>query len=361
MMSAEQMREEWEQAAGGDAQPRWADNVRRFTLDDCDRLKLQPIARYLLWRKLTTIITSRGGVGKSRAMVQLVTESSIGRPVWGLPDFAIEGPPPKWLVVFGEDPVEMIAGVIRPPLQHYGLSDAPFASLCADDLPNGDLTLSEINIEFLIGLVLDLRIDAVAIDTLVSILPELSIIDPVAVRRWLKRTIGRLQRETGVAVLLVTHEAASGNMVSGTLDWQNFGRLVLHLENKPAEGLVLTPGKDNTGFPFARIRLDRDPDTLITTVVESDRIVDRIGRRSGDPFKAMAEVMLFRILPLPIERRMKASIEPELFAAVKDNGIKRQQVRDFINTRIKFEEFKRNRTVAQVAVGLNDAPNGGER
>ena len=159
------------------------------------------------------------------------------------------------------------------------------------------------------------------------------IIDPVAVRRWLKLTVGRLQRETNVAVWLVAHQAASGNMVSGSLDWQNFGRLVLHLEHKPAEGLILTPGKDNTGFPFARLRLDRDPETLITTVIEADRIADRRRRGANDPMKALSQAMLFQVLSLPEERRTRRAIEPVLFEMVRGDGIKRATVRDFLDSR----------------------------
>ena len=145
--------------------PSWAQQTRVFTLGDCERLRLQPIVRHLLWRKIMTIMTSLGGLGKSRAVVQAIIESALGRPVWGLADFAALEPALKWLVVFGEDPVEMIAGVIRPVLTHYGLSEAPFLSLCADDLPEGDLTLTDTNITYLIEMVRDLGIDAVAIDT----------------------------------------------------------------------------------------------------------------------------------------------------------------------------------------------------
>ena len=328
--------------------------IRRFSLEDCSRFRLQPIIRHLVWRKLTTIVTSRGGLGKSRAVVQAIIESALGRPIWACPELTPVGPPPKWLVVHGEDPKEMLSSVIRPPLQHYGLTEAPFLSLCADDLPSGDLTLTPSNIGLLVDLVREHDIDAVAVDTLISVLPDMKIIDPSAVRRWLRATIGQLQRETGVGVVLVAHEAASGNMVSGSLDWQNFARLVLQLEHKGTEGLTLSPGKENMGFPFARLRLDRDPDTLITTVTEANRIADLRSRKTGDANKMLTEAMLFKVLPLDEDRRTKSALEPTLFELVKDAGIKRAAVRDFISRRVEFRDVKRPRTWAQIAVGLHE-------
>lgn len=327
--------------------------VRQISLEDCERYPMRPLIRHLAFRQLSTLLSSMGGTGKSRATVQAITEASLGLPVWGCQDFAPIGSQ-RWLLVAAEDAMPMVCAAVRPVLKHYDLQRAPFDLICAADLPGGRLTLNARSTRSLIEVIRSGGYDGVSFDTLIALLsPEVRIIDPVGVRQWQHATLGAIQRETEAAIWLLAHDNAQGRAVSGTMDWANFGRLVLHLERTEGE-LRLTATKDNTGFPFGRITLERDPQSLMLRVANLERIVDRM-TRAGDTGAALARALQFSVLPLPQEQRTRRAIEPKLCELTKGDGISRQRVRDFIETRVRFEEVKIGRQWAKVAVGLVDA------
>lgn len=327
--------------------------VGSVSIDVCEARVITPLVRHMVYRGLTTLFSSAGGIGKSRATVQGITEASLGLPVWGCAELAPAGPQ-KWLYLAGEDAMPMVCSAIKPVLKHYALERTPFDVLCAAELAGGSFTLTAANVRRLVELITAKGYDAIAIDTLVSVLPaDVRIIDPVAVRHWCKTTLGVIERETGAAIWLIAHDNAQGSAVSGTADWKNFGRLVLHLERTDGQ-LRLSSIKDNLGWPFARVELERDPETLMTRVVRAERIAERIARGTGDAEATLSRAMTFAVLPLPQDRRTTRAVEPTLYEAVKGEGITRKRVRDFIDTRVRFEDVKIGRNFCKVAVGLVD-------
>lgn len=358
---AVRMREEWDNLGQEDAPAPLLIHKRR-PLVDCQGNQLQQVIRNLAYRKLTTIVSSAGGTGKSTTSQQLAVEMELGLPIFGCDELIPYGR--RVLYLNAEDQLQAIDFWLSRILPHYDLAAVPFDIFPVCETESGEFPLTGFNVDRLIDLINAEQYDLLIIDTAIGVLPDdvPDLINATHIRRFLRRSCGAIQRQTNCAILMLAHDNRAKQALSGTVDWANFGRLVLHLEEtNRANGkatLNLTHVKDNVGFPYRKLTLTRDLQTLTSTVTDIERRGDEKGTVAGpeDIDRLLARLVRFEVMSLAAQHRTKEAVIALLFRHASPHGVRRQQVRDFFSTKIRTEDRKIGRTNAIVVTGLREDP-----
>jgi len=326
------------------------------TLEDIRQNQPEPVIRGgLAVRRNLVVVSSQGGVGKTTAEEQLLVESSLGMPIFGVEDFRPIRPL-RGLYINAEDSIRNLNYTLARLLPSYGLDRVPYDEFVVSEC-GGRFVLDARNARELARRVNGEGYDIVSSDPAISFLPDdFKFIDPGAVRRHLSEGIGYLQRETNAAWRTLHHDNKAGVALSGPADWANFARLALHLEPGDVDGqIALTTIKSNLGYRFKRIVLERDPATGRSTAIELERYGDRAKPgSSADANTVLSKLFVTDIISLPEERRTKDALRAALFAKASPLGIKRTAVREFVDSRVEYADRKPGRTWCKVAVRLID-------
>jgi hypothetical protein len=234
----------------------------------------------------------------------------------------------------------------------------------AKEAPGGNFVLSDPAIAWLIEVITAGAYDVLMIDTAISVMELPSggnaYIDPLAIRGWLRRSAGAIERYTDAAVALAVHDSKDGKAASGPADWRNFARLVLQLEAGERDGLLtLNTIKGNLGFPYRELTLDRDFRTLTATFTTGTQMgrgqTGSVPRTADEITAVLTDLYNQHVRLLTPDRRLKESVEAILVPLAGDLHIARPKVRDFIRSAIRFED-RPGRGNSKVAVGLHSDP-----
>jgi hypothetical protein len=325
-----------------------------------------PVIPGLAIRRNSTLISSAGGTGKTCMMLQAGIESELGLPVWGCEDFASTNRH-RWLYVNGEDSLQNIDYWLSRLLLKYELNTCPVDLFPICETQAGQFILTSTNAARLAGAINAGPYDGLIIDTGIAVMPPgIKFIDPIAIRAWLRSTLGLIQRQTNASIIMGVHDNKAGQPVSGTADWSSFSRLALHLETaeESADGttLTVTKIKANLRWPYRKFTLLRDPHTLTCTVSAIDRIGDHTAAPTSpaEVARLLARIVRNEIMPLPSEQRTKQAVIATLCQRTHEQRITRQQVRDFAETQLETTERKLGRTYAKVVTGIRDDAPGGD-
>ncbi len=334
--------------------------LKRRRVVDMVANRLEPVVDHIATRKAATLVSSAGGTGKTCALLQVAIEGSQKLPIFGSSELVPHGE--RWLYFNAEDQQPAIDYWLAKLLSHYDLQESPVDLFPACETARGEFLFTPANCERLATRINAERYDGVIVDTAIAVLDLPSgakFIDPLAIRTWWRRTGGLLLRETNAALIIAAHDNRAGEPVSGTADWRNFARLVLHLEtvgkNAGQTLLTLKHVKGNLGRPFKQIALSRCPRTLTSRVTQFDWGDDRGADRPATPQDVddlLARTLRAEIIQLPSEERTKDKVEAQLYRRTREHGIKRTEVRDFIKTSVTTEERKIGRTIGMVVTGV---------
>lgn len=317
-----------------------------------------PVIDGLATRKTTTLVSAAGGTGKTTLILQAAVEASIGVPIWGCADLQPRGS--RWLYVNAEDALQGLDYWLGRILPKYDLQECPVDLFPVCETESGEFLLTPGNAVRLAQVINAGEYDGVIFDTGISMLvPGTKIIDPLAIRTWLRGSMGHIQRHTNAAIVVAVHDNKAGQAVSGTSDWLAFARLALHLESGGQDGenavLTLKTIKANLRWPYQKFTLLRDPRSLTSNVASIERIEDSGGtpKTTEQVDELLAKLVRTDIISLPSEQRTTKATEARLFHLVREQGLSRQAVRDFISRRVRTESRKLGRTYANVVTGLH--------
>jgi hypothetical protein len=335
--------------------------LKRRRVADMVANRLEPVIDHLVTRKATTLLSSAGGTGKTCALLQLAVQASLDLPVWDSIELMPHGP--KWLYANAEDQLPIIDYWLGRILPKYDLQESPIDLFPICETRSGEFLLTPTNTRRLVELINAEQYDGVIIDTAISVLSLPlggKFIDPLAIRGWLRGAFGLLQRETRAGFIMAVHDNRAGEAASGTADWRNFARLVLHLEtagrNAGETILTLKHIKGNLGKPFKQMVLSRCPRTLTARVTEFDwgdtSGTDRPATQEGID-DLLARIVRAEIVPLASEERTRIKVEAHLCRRTREHGIKRSEIRDFLRTAVTTENRKIGRTWADVVTGVS--------
>jgi hypothetical protein len=319
----------------------------------------EPVIDGLAIRRNVTLLSSGGGVGKTSALLTAAIDAALGRPVWGCADLVPRAH--RLLYLNAEDPLPNIDYWLAKILPHYGLDECPVDIFPVCETTSGAFLLSPDNATRLAEHVNDARYDCLIIDTGIALLtPGTNFVDPLAIRSFLRQSLGILQRQTRAAIVVAVHDNKRGDPVSGTADWTNFARLALHLkyagETNGQTTLILETIKSNLGWPFRSVTLARDIHTLTSRVIDVHRVGEHREKRGpAEIAKLLAQLVRTALLIRPDGERTKTWTEARLHALAHEaHSIPRKAVRDFIDTHCLFEERQLGRTTAKILVGLRE-------
>jgi hypothetical protein len=232
-------------------------------------------------RKITTALSSQGGIGKTTKVTQGAIEASLGLALFGFDDFAPAGKL-RVLYINGEDSLPSVNYILGRMLPSYGLDRVPYDEFIISE-GGSAFPMTATNARELSKRVVGEGYDWVITDPKVAFLPrDFRFLDPGAVRGFLQDGFGLLQRETDAALWLLDHDNKGGQALTGPADWSNFARLALHLERGEVDGqMKLTTLKANLGYRFKSLTFERDPATGRSSVVAVERFGDRPKHGSG--------------------------------------------------------------------------------
>ena len=337
---------------------------------------LCPKARFLA-RGLKQDITSLGGVGKTRLMLQMFFELSRGDAVFGC-EFMRPERPMKCLYIGAEDRQPFFNYLARPLLMHDA-DTLPFdVILLPETWPGFSLTPTTAGIlaEFLSAYEQEHGLDIVGLDPMLSVIGREyadMIANPVVARAFFNDCIAPLIASQTFALLGANHDSKGGAAVTGSADQQNVSRCVLQLtvgKPRPDGTAVITAGrhKDNLGFRFSKLALERDPETLLLRWDENASVYAYDappqcggGKVPHDPAgvrRYLAQKVASLLMPTLAAdaKRGKRAVGDWLRTQASRDGISgaKQKVLSFLERDCAFEERKDGRVTRKVLVGVRN-------
>lgn len=377
---ADHMHQAWEtmqaEQPGGDA--RCLTLAPRLTRAEMRVSTIQflcPSARFLA-RGVKSDITSLGGVGKTRLALQMFAELSRGEPLFGC-EVLLPERPMKCLYIGAEDKQSFFNNLALPILTHDD-EVLPFDTiLLPDSWPGFTLTpsTSRTLARFLADYEATHGLDIVALDPMLSLIGvdySDMMKNPVVARAFFNDCVVPLLESQRFALLGLNHDSKAGAAVTGSADQQNASRCVLQLSTEgtgPDGGTVIAAErhKDNVGFRFTKLVLERDPNTLLLTwnpstsvwaygAPDSTASVRPADINDVRRYLARQAVRLLDPVLAPESRRAKRAVEDLLCARAADAKVKRvrETVRSFLEGCCEFESHKHGKTYRKLLVGVRN-------
>jgi len=314
-------------------------------------------ARFLA-RGVSTLLTSIGGVGKTRMLLQLLSELSQGVPLFGC-DLLCPTRPMKCLYIGAEDS-QPFFNYLAQPLLANSSDTLPFDVILLPEVWPG-FTLTPTTTGTLAAFVEDYRaqhgLDCAALDPMVSLIGREyadMMKNPVVARAFFNDCIAPLLASQAFALVSANHDSKAGAAVAGSGDQQNVARCVLQLstEGITPEGvttIIADRRKDNLGFRFSKLVLERDLDTLLLSWNPTASVYAYgapVGHAApASPSHDPADVMRYlcrqavRLVDAPADQRTKGIVESRLYEqATRDKHTHvRDNVRRCVNGFCDFE------------------------
>ena len=225
--------------------------------------------------EVTTLFSAMGGTGKTLLLVQMLIETTLGLPIWGCEDFVADGR--TWLYVNTEDGERWLNHWGAPLLRAFALDRMPFDILPLKKLPEMPVLDAQLG-RRLARIVEHRGHGGIVIDPKIGLMPGTQkIIDSTGLRHFLREGLHPLEK-TGAAVFVSDHDNRIGQAVAGAISQQDYARLVLHVvageKTDRCRRITLKCEKNNGGFPFETIELERSNTTLRSRVVDTSRTTD---------------------------------------------------------------------------------------
>jgi hypothetical protein len=384
-VGADQIREEWEGMAAeeqdGDG------NAGRLTLSPrLTRAEMQanpirflcPNAHFLA-RGVSTLITSIGGTGKTRLIMQALSSLSRAEPPFGCELLRPVGP--MQCLYIGAEDHQPFFNYLAQPLLTNDYETLPFDTVLLPEIWPG-FTLNPSTARTLATFLEEYRakhgLDCVALDPMVSLIGRDysdMMKNPVISRAFYNDCVAPLLASQAFALLSANHDSKAGAAVAGSGDQQNVARCVLQLstEGPTPDGTTVIAAdrhKDNLGFRFSKLVLERDPNTLLLTWNESASAY-AYGAPAGHaapagPSRDPADVMRYlcrqaiRLIGAPANQRTKGQVEARLNQQAARDGVSkaRESVRRCVSAFCDFEPDpspRRGRRLLLVGVRNPDA------
>jgi hypothetical protein len=340
---------------------------------------LIPAARFLAVG-VSSLLTSLGGVGKTRLLLQMLYELERCKPLFGC-DLLRPDRPMRCLYIGAEDRKQFFNEIAQSLLVNDS-DTLPFDYMLLPEVWPG-FTLNKRTSTLLARFINEAGAhrggyDCVALDPMVSLI-GLEYADmmknPVVARGFFNDCLAPLLESQTYALISGNHDSKAGAAVSGSADQQNTARCVLQLstEAPAADGTATIAAdrcKDNLGFRFSKLILRRDPGTLLLTWDESASVY-AYGAPAGHgaPAKTLrdpGDVMRYlcrqavRLIDAPANQRTKGQVETRLLEQAARDGVSkaREHVRRCINGFCDFEPDpspRRGRRLVLVGVRNPDA------
>ncbi len=376
------MRDEYPDADGKDAAQKLRIYPRLTRAEMANQTVefLCPRARFLP-RGVATLVTSAGGVGKSRFFLQLAEALATGATPFGC-EYLTPDRPQVVLYIGAEDRAPFFHSLATPLL---GSDDATlsFDVLLLPEVRPG-FTLSRSTVRELGAFLSDHRdqqggLDLVILDPMVAIIgTEYAdmIKNPLVSRAFFNDCLQPLFAGHDFALLTGNHDSKNGAAVTGSADQQNSARAVLQFTSADPKGDGTLPVvgeriKDNCGFRFRKFALVRDPETLLLTwdgaaSTYAYGAPDSVtARQSATPprdptavrrYLARQAARLLQPTEAPESKRAKSSVEALLVAEAARDGLGKAKmtVRSFLDGFCEFERRKDRRTWRHVLVGVRN-------
>lgn len=330
---------------------------------------LCPAARFLA-RGVSSLITSLGGVGKTRLILQMFNELERGEPLFGC-ELLRPTRPMRCLYIGAEDK-EPFFNYVAAPLLADDADTLPFDAILLPDVwPGFTLTPSTARelADFIEALRVSRGADVVALDPMMSLIGMEHVEmmrNPVVSRAFFNDCLGPLLASQAFALISGNHDSKAGAPVSGSADQQNAARCVLQLSTEGpttddgSTAIAAERHKDNLGFRFRKLVLNRDPETLLLTWNEAASVYaygapadhrTAGGKPSTDPAAIqdylcrLAARLLFPTLA-PIAQRGKRAIEGRLTQTAARDG--HQKAREHVRRCLDaFCDFEPDRTLTK--------------
>ena len=335
---------------------------------------LCPQARFLA-RGVKQDITSLGGVGKTRLMLQLFSELSRGEAVFGCELMRPERPM-RCLYIGAEDAQPFFNYLARPLLANDS-DTLPFDVLLLPEIWPGFTLVpatARILADFLRAYEKEHGLDVVGIDPMLSVIGRDyadMIGNPIIARAFFNDCIAPLLTSQTFALLGANHDSKGGAAVTGSADQQNASRCVLQLSaGEPlADGTAVVTAdrhKDNLGFRLSKLVLERDPQTLLLRWDEMASVyaygapkrpegAKPSPRDPADVRRYLARQAAKLLMSgAPEARRAKRAVEDMLCHQAAQDGISgaKQKIRLFLEGGCEFEPRKDGRVTRLVLVGV---------
>jgi hypothetical protein len=293
--------------------------------------------------EVTTLFSALGGTGKTLLLLQMLIEQHLGLPIWGCEHFTPR--PRTWIYFNTEDGKRWIYKWAAPLLRAYQLDTFP-----ADIVPMKELatvpTLDAALGRRLARIAEDRGHGGVVLDPKSGLIPgSLKIIDSTGLRQFMREGLHPIEK-TGAAVIVSDHDNRLGQAVGGAQSQQDYARLVLHVvageKTERVRRFTIEHGKDNSGFPFEQIELERDNQTLVSRVVRTQQSTDGASEPcppdGPDRRRALRRLALDFIASRPTEdARSKEQAIAWMLTQAQDrwgtgrSKVGRDQIRDFLN------------------------------
>jgi RecA-family ATPase len=248
-----------------------------LTLAEMEKEENQPqfAIAHLAPCEVTTLISALGGTGKTLLLVQMLIEAHLGLPIWGCEDFVAS--PRTWLYVNTEDGTRWLNRWAAPLLRAFKLDRLPFDMVPMKEL--AEVPVLDARLGQRLARMLERRgHGGIVIDPKIGLMPgSQKIIDSTGLRQFMREGLHPIEK-TGAAVIVSDHDNRLGQAVAGAVSQQDYARLVLHViageKTDRVRRITLKREKDNTGFSYEEIELERDNVTLVSRVVRTRRTTD---------------------------------------------------------------------------------------
>jgi hypothetical protein len=320
---------------------------------------LCPRARFLA-RGVSSLVTSLGGVGKTRLLLQLFNELSQGTAVFGCELLRPERP--MLCLYIGAEDRQPFFNQLALPLLAGETDTLPFDVMLLPEVwPGFTLTPATARqlAAFLDQYQAEHGLDCVALDPMLSLIGMQyadMMKNPVIARAFFNDCLAPLLASQAFALISANHDSKAGAAVTGSADQQNAARCVLQLstEAPTADGMAAIAAerhKDNLGFRFIKLVLERDPETLLLTWNEGASTyaygapAEHVApaKPSTDPAAIMRYLcrQAARLLEsAPPDERSKGKVEARLTQQAGKDGYKnaRDHVRDCLKAFCAFQE-----------------------
>lgn len=381
--AADRMSKQWDGMETGDSDG----TARRLTLSPRltrDEMLENPIQflcpnAHFLAPGVSTLITSIGGTGKTRMILQILDALSRGLAPFGCE--LLRPPRPMECIYIGAEDHQRFFNYLALPLFANGTDTLPFDTVLLPEIWPG-FTLNRTNARtlalFLEAYRAEHGLDCVALDPMVSLIGSEyadMMKNPVVSRAFFNDCIAPLLASQAFALLSANHDSKAGAAVAGSGDQQNVARCVLQLstEGTSPDGTTTIAAdrhKDNLGFRFSKLILERDPNTLLLTWNPTASVY-AYGAPAGHtapagPSRDPADVMRYlcrqatRLIDAPADQRIKGNVEARLNQQAARDGVNkiRESVRQCVSAFCDFEPDpspRRGRRLLLVGVRNPDA------
>lgn len=333
-------------------------------------------ARFLA-RGVASLVTSLGGVGKTRLVLQMFSELARGEALFGC-ELLRPSRPMTCLYIGAEDRAPFFNYVAAPLLADDDEA-LPFDVMLLPEVWPG-FTLTKGTAHMLAAFLEKYRaergLDCVALDPMLSLIGSEyadMMKNPVIARAFFNDCLAPLLASQAFALVSANHDSKTGAAVTGSADQQNAARCVVQLssDGPGADGRTVIQAerhKDNLGFRFSKLVLERDPETLLLTWNESASVYAYgapVGHATTahltDPAERMRYVCrqvvrLLKPAPVPEALRTKRRVEEYLTKEALRAGVTsvRPTVRGCLDAHCAWQDWKDGRQWKRILVGVRN-------